>query len=155
MFQTEIAGFQLCSVLFLFFFRFCYVFVCLFVLLLLLFFKNIPSIAKIVYLWKHNLSFCNLNSFFTAISILQNYWQYCLLFPQSRQTSPGFTLMWLILTDWCNMSKTTCSVSSDIQTPRSGLKNEAQPSFLSPTSRCLDIGWNTERSFWFSFPNKP
>ena len=36
--------------------------------------------------------------------------------------------------------KTSCSVSSDIQTPRSGLKNEAQPSFLRPTSRCLDIG---------------
>ena len=38
-----------------------------------------------------------------------------------------------------NISKTTRSVSSKIQTPRS------------LTSRCLDIGWNTEWSFWYGF----
>ena len=32
----------------------------------------------------------------------------------------------------CNISNTRNSVSSDIQAPRSGLKNEAQPSFFNP-----------------------
>ena len=52
---------------------------------------------------------------------------------------------------WSNISKTTRSVSSDIQTPRSGLKNEVQPNFLRLTSRCLDIRWNPEWSFGYSF----
>ena len=57
------AGFESCSVPFLFFllsfsflFRFRFCFVCLFVLLLM-FFKYIPSRAKIVYLWINNLNF--------------------------------------------------------------------------------------------------
>lgn len=53
-----------------------------------------------------------------------------------------------------NLSKTTCSGSSYIQTPRSGLKNEAQQSLLRPTLRCVDIGRNTEWSFWYSFSNE-
>ena len=55
-------GFESCSVPFIFslclsllFFRFC--FVCLFVLLLLLFVKYIPSRTKIVYSWINNLNF--------------------------------------------------------------------------------------------------
>ena len=36
-----------------------------------------------------------------------------------------------------NMSNTRTSISSDIQTQRSELKNEAEPSFSQPTSRCL------------------
>ena len=36
--------------------------------------------------------------------------------------------------------KQRACVSSKIQTPRSGLKNEVQPSFLRLTLRCLDIG---------------
>ena len=52
------------------------------------------------------------------------------------------------------ISKTTRSVSSDIQTTRSWLKKETQPSFLRPTSGYLDIGWNTEWSFGYSFSNE-
>ena len=41
------------------------------------------------------------------------------------------------------ISNTRNNVSSDIHTPRSGLKNEVQPSFFKPTSRCLDTRLNT------------
>ena len=32
-----------------------------------------------------------------------------------------------------------------------GWKNEAQPSFFLPTSKCLDIWWNFLMSVWYSF----
>ena len=71
------AGFESCSVPFLFsfclsllFFRFC--FLCLFVLLLM-FFKYIPSRAKIVYLWINNLNFHRfLHSFLFYCNIFYN-----------------------------------------------------------------------------------
>ena len=73
------AGFKSCSVAFLFslclsllFFRFC--FVCLFVLLLM-FFKYIPSRAKIVYLWINNLNFH---------SFLHSFLFYCNIFYKTK-----------------------------------------------------------------------
>ena len=31
------------------------------------------------------------------------------------------------------------------------LKNEAQPRFFKPSSRCLEIGWDTPPSVWYTF----
>ena len=39
----------------------------------------------------------------------------------------------------CNISNTRRSVSSDIETPRSELKNEAEGRVFKPISRWLDI----------------
>ena len=51
---------------------------------------------------------------------------------------------------WCNISNKRKNVSSDIQTLRKLMswKNEAQTSFLQPTSKCLDIYCNTLWSVW-------
>ena len=50
-----------------------------------------------------------------------------------------------------NISNTRNSVSSDIQTLRSGLKKWGTAEFFQPTSKCLDVWWNTITSVWYSF----
>ena len=51
----------------------------------------------------------------------------------------GLLGSWIINEFWSNISNTMKSVSSDIQTLRSGLKKRGAAEFFYPTSKCLDI----------------
>ena len=52
---------------------------------------------------------------------------------------------------WSYISNTRKSVSSDIQTLRRGLKKRGAAECFKPTSKCLDIWWNTLPHVWYSF----
>ena len=52
---------------------------------------------------------------------------------------------------WSYISNTRKSVSSDIQTLKRGLKKRGAAECFKPTSKCLDIWWNTLPHVWYSF----
>ena len=53
--------------------------------------------------------------------------------------------------NWSNISNTSDSVSSDIQTPRRELKIRRAAEYFWRKSRCLDSRWNTDSSVWYIF----
>ena len=120
--------------------------------------------------WVYSKVLLNAKCFFKMSQLTFHSWYKCtlsFLHLQSQQTELTATTIWtqqcrrkrkqnkseVRFFMWYCISKTTRRVSFDIQTPRSGLKNEVQLSFLRPTLMFLDIGWNTEGSFWYSFSN--